>query len=159
MHGLNFHNCLFVYIMKKLAWLNMPECDAVSFSSQYKQLVPLEQIKSKKKKLGVIIFFLSLGYTESIFKRKRIIPNINHPSPPLRAQAERQAVNFCVQGMSNIWPIYYIVLERKSIQKGNFICDLFCWSKSAVFYTSNKLREWHRLKHFIIWYYCLLLEK
>lgn len=156
MHGLNFHNCLFVYIMKisKLAWLNMPECDAVSFSSQYKQLVPLEQIKSKKKKLGVIIFFLSLGYTESIFKRKRIIPNINHPFPPLRAQAERQAVNFCVQGMSNIWPQSTTLSLKENLFKRITLCNLFCWSKSPVFYTSNKLREWQRLKHFIIWYYC-----
>ncbi|XP_063435406.1 DNA polymerase nu-like isoform X2 [Mytilus trossulus] len=38
------------------------------------------------------------GFTSTIFKRKRMIPNIKHPSPPLRAQAERQAVNFCVQG-------------------------------------------------------------
>lgn len=78
------------------------------------------RILMKSKKNWVIIY-LSLGYTESIFKRKRMIPNINHPSPPLRAQAERQAVNFCVQGMfNNICPIYYFVLERKSIQKGNF---------------------------------------
>ncbi|XP_052099032.1 DNA polymerase nu-like [Mytilus californianus] len=38
------------------------------------------------------------GFTSTIFKRKRMIPNIKHPSPPFRAQAERQAVNFCVQG-------------------------------------------------------------
>ncbi|XP_061189535.1 DNA polymerase nu-like [Saccostrea echinata] len=45
-----------------------------------------------------IEFCRQKGYTESIFKRRRIIPNITHPSPPLRAQAERKAVNFCVQG-------------------------------------------------------------
>ncbi|XP_064631725.1 DNA polymerase nu-like [Lineus longissimus] len=38
------------------------------------------------------------GYTQTIFKRRRLIPNIQHKSPVLRAQAERQAVNFCVQG-------------------------------------------------------------
>lgn len=68
MHGLNFHNCLFVYIMKKLALLNMPECDAVSFSSQYKQLVPLEQIKSKKKNYN--IFFILRLYRVNIQEKK-----------------------------------------------------------------------------------------
>ncbi|XP_033756749.1 DNA polymerase nu-like [Pecten maximus] len=38
------------------------------------------------------------GFTTTIFKRRRLIPNIKSPSPVLRAQAERQAVNFCVQG-------------------------------------------------------------
>ncbi|XP_013403383.1 DNA polymerase nu [Lingula anatina] len=38
------------------------------------------------------------GYVCTIFKRRRWFPNIKHPSPMLRAQAERQAVNFCVQG-------------------------------------------------------------
>ncbi|KAL5022323.1 hypothetical protein ScPMuIL_001478 [Solemya velum] len=38
------------------------------------------------------------GFTKTIFNRRRIIPNINSSHPPLRAQAERQAVNFCVQG-------------------------------------------------------------
>lgn len=38
------------------------------------------------------------GYTCSIFKRRRLFLNIRHGNPALRAQAERQCVNFCVQG-------------------------------------------------------------
>ncbi|KAK7479333.1 hypothetical protein BaRGS_00029411 [Batillaria attramentaria] len=49
------------------------------------------------------------GYTESILGRRRWVPKINHHTPQVRAQAERQAVNFCVQGgyhsaMHNIIP-------------------------------------------------------
>ncbi|XP_053407727.1 DNA polymerase nu-like isoform X3 [Mercenaria mercenaria] len=39
------------------------------------------------------------GYTRTIFKRRRLFPNIRHGNPALRAQAERQCVNFCVQGL------------------------------------------------------------
>ncbi|XP_052771079.1 uncharacterized protein LOC128210768 [Mya arenaria] len=38
------------------------------------------------------------GYTCSIFRRHRLFPNISHSNHGLRAQAERQCVNFCVQG-------------------------------------------------------------
>jgi DNA polymerase-1 len=38
------------------------------------------------------------GYQATIFKRRRYFPNICHGSHNLQAQAERQAVNFCVQG-------------------------------------------------------------
>ncbi|XP_028518667.1 DNA polymerase nu-like [Exaiptasia diaphana] len=38
------------------------------------------------------------GYVCTIFKRKRWFPHINAPQFNLRAQAERQAVNFVVQG-------------------------------------------------------------
>ncbi|XP_064603346.1 DNA polymerase nu-like isoform X2 [Liolophura sinensis] len=43
-------------------------------------------------------FCRSNGYTCTVFKRRRLIPNITSKSPKLKAQAERQAVNFCVQG-------------------------------------------------------------
>ncbi|XP_074640190.1 DNA polymerase nu-like [Tubulanus polymorphus] len=38
------------------------------------------------------------GYVCTIFKRRRLIPNIDNDVYFIRAQAERQAVNFCVQG-------------------------------------------------------------
>ncbi|KAI0209399.1 DNA polymerase nu [Lamellibrachia satsuma] len=38
------------------------------------------------------------GYQETIFRRRRQLPHIHHWRAPLRAQCERQAVNFCVQG-------------------------------------------------------------
>ncbi|GFR97839.1 DNA polymerase nu [Elysia marginata] len=43
-------------------------------------------------------FAKEYGYTETICARRRYFPHINSPSPVLRAQAQRQAVNFCVQG-------------------------------------------------------------
>lgn len=43
-------------------------------------------------------FAKAFGYTETICARRRYFPHINSPSPVLRAQAQRQAVNFCVQG-------------------------------------------------------------
>ncbi|KAK3610435.1 hypothetical protein CHS0354_016612 [Potamilus streckersoni] len=45
-----------------------------------------------------ISFCQKNGYTTTIFKRRRKFQNINHPAPHLSAQAERQAINFCVQG-------------------------------------------------------------
>ncbi|XP_050399369.1 DNA polymerase nu isoform X2 [Patella vulgata] len=38
------------------------------------------------------------GFTSTIFGRRRYVPNIRSFNPVLRAQAERQCVNFCVQG-------------------------------------------------------------
>lgn len=124
MHGLNFHNCLFVYIMKisKLAWLNMPECDAVSFSSQYEQLVPLEQIKSKKKKIrSYNIFFILRLYRVNIQEKK----DHSKYQPPLPSTPssswETSSQLLCPGYVQYMTTIYYIVLERKSIQKDNFM--------------------------------------
>lgn len=98
-------------------------------------------MKSEKIRSSNYIF-LFVGYTESIFKRKRMIPNINHPFPPLRAQAERQAVNFCVQGMSNVTNILlYFVLERKSIQKGNFMQPVLLINHQSFILVLNSNRE------------------
>ncbi len=41
-----------------------------------------------------------LGYTETLFGRRRYLPEINAHHPQLRAQAERMAVNHPVQGTS-----------------------------------------------------------
>ncbi|XP_076439647.1 DNA polymerase nu-like [Babylonia areolata] len=38
------------------------------------------------------------GYTETVMGRKRWLGRVHHQAAHLRAQAERQAVNFCVQG-------------------------------------------------------------
>lgn len=39
-----------------------------------------------------------LGYVETLFGRRRFLPDIHSPAPQLRAQAERMAVNMPVQG-------------------------------------------------------------
>lgn len=80
---------------EKLAeYLKIPAVDAKNIIDSFLVSFPAVNHFSRR----CIEFCRQKGYTESIFKRKRMIPNINHPSPPLRAQAERQAVNFCVQG-------------------------------------------------------------
>ena len=38
------------------------------------------------------------GYTETLCGRRRYFSNISHKSQGLRSYAQRQAVNFCVQG-------------------------------------------------------------
>ena len=50
---------------------------------------------------GCYLFFLlpcGAGYTESLMGRRRWFPRVHHKAAVIRAQAERQAVNFCVQG-------------------------------------------------------------
>lgn len=80
---------------EKLAeYLKIPAVEAKNIIDSFLVSFPAVNHFSRR----CIEFCRQKGYTESIFKRKRMIPNINHPSPPLRAQAERQAVNFCVQG-------------------------------------------------------------
>lgn len=44
------------------------------------------------------ILYFCLGYVLSIMGRRRTLPNINSPDWLIRMQAERQAVNFVVQG-------------------------------------------------------------
>lgn len=39
-----------------------------------------------------------LGYAETLFGRRRYLPEINAHHPQLRSQAERMAVNHCIQG-------------------------------------------------------------
>jgi DNA polymerase-1 len=43
-------------------------------------------------------FVKEKGYTETLFGRKRYLPDIHSFTPPIRAAAERAAVNFPIQG-------------------------------------------------------------
>lgn len=55
--------------------------------------------------LPVCLMLLSFGrpgYMESIMGRRRHLPRIRERDPQLRAQAERQAVNFVVQGTQSL---------------------------------------------------------
>ena len=45
-------------------------------------------------------FVKEKGYTETLFGRKRYLPDIHSFTPPIRAAAERAAVNFPIQGMA-----------------------------------------------------------
>ncbi|CAG0883209.1 unnamed protein product [Darwinula stevensoni] len=70
------------------------EEDALIFMTNFKQSFPeiqkyMEDVMTKCRKKG---------YVETIFGRRRYLPNINSSSPQARAQSERQALNTTVQG-------------------------------------------------------------
>ena len=72
----------------------IPVEDARSFIEQYfvrfpKVLDFMEQTKG---------FARSHGYVETMFGRRRYLPEVNSSTPSLRAQAERMAVNHPIQG-------------------------------------------------------------
>lgn len=46
--------------------------------------------------MNIVYFYV--GYVLSVMGRRRSLPNINSPDWAVRMQAERQAVNFVVQG-------------------------------------------------------------
>lgn len=48
--------------------------------------------------VNILCFSFCLGYVLSIMGRRRTLPNISSPDWGIRMQAERQAVNFVVQG-------------------------------------------------------------
>ncbi len=52
--------------------------------------------------LKMLCFCFCVGYVLSIMGRRRTLPNINSPDWSIRMQAERQAVNFVVQGRMNV---------------------------------------------------------
>ncbi|XP_046549323.1 DNA polymerase nu-like isoform X2 [Haliotis rubra] len=80
---------------EKLAdYLKVSSNDAKAIMTSFLTKFPAVNSFTKK----CVEFCQQHGFTHTIFKRKRLIPHINHPSPQLRAQAGRQAVNFCVQG-------------------------------------------------------------
>ncbi|KAH9524927.1 hypothetical protein Btru_028298 [Bulinus truncatus] len=65
------------------------------------------------------------GYTETISGRKRYFPHINSSSQNLRSQAQRQAVNFCVQGSAaDICKLAMICVDEKLKQQKHLTCKL-----------------------------------
>lgn len=72
----------------------------------------------------------TFGHTETVSGRRRYFPHINHASPVIRAQARRQAVNFCVQGK---------IYHRATNQTCSFIASLitcifyYCFHNNTAF--------------------------
>ncbi|KAK7008896.1 DNA polymerase I [Biomphalaria glabrata] len=65
------------------------------------------------------------GYTETICGRRRYFPHINSSSANLRSQAQRQAVNFCVQGSAaDICKLAMIKVDERLKQTQNMSCRL-----------------------------------
>ncbi|RUS72236.1 hypothetical protein EGW08_020009, partial [Elysia chlorotica] len=70
-------------------------------------------------------FAKEFGYTETICARRRYFPHINSSSHILRAQAQRQAVNFCVQGSAaDICKLAMLSVEEALKEHNEINCRL-----------------------------------
>jgi DNA polymerase I len=59
------------------------------------------------------------GYTETLFGRRRLIPDLQSPNYSRRAAAERQAMNAGIQGLAaDIFKVALVVLDRKLLEGG-----------------------------------------
>ena len=96
-------------------------------SQTYKSLSPAPFLKLERKvhttnsktlfpavyNLLACYELVHVGCLSTICKRKRWFPNLNSANPQLKSHAERQAVNFPVQGELTIWrgaPLIRIIL-------------------------------------------------
>lgn len=60
------------------------------------------------------------GYTETLFKRRRLLPTIHSPIPFIRAMAERMAMNAPIQGTAaDIMKIAIVAVQKKIDESGN----------------------------------------
>ncbi len=75
----------------------------------------MQELKEKAHKLG---------YAETIFGRKRFLPEINSPNPRLRANAERVAINMPVQGTSADIVKMAMVETHKSLSGVNLLLQI-----------------------------------
>ena len=64
------------------------------------------------------------GYTETIFGRKRYIPEIHSRAPHLRASAERMAINHPLQGSAADIMKMAMVATQEEIEKEKLDCRL-----------------------------------
>jgi DNA polymerase-1 len=77
--------------------LGLSQLEAEDFIDRYKNVYP----QVFKYLEGVIESTRRLGYVETLFGRRRYLPEINSGSSVLAAQAERAALNMPVQGTSS----------------------------------------------------------
>lgn len=60
------------------------------------------------------------GYTETLFKRRRLLPTIHSPIPFIRAMAERMAMNAPIQGSAaDIMKIAIVAVQKKINESGH----------------------------------------
>ncbi|KAI8485939.1 hypothetical protein Bbelb_362600 [Branchiostoma belcheri] len=101
---------------EKLAtYLNVSAAEAKGFISSFLRRFPgvsrfthkcIEECKAK-------------GHVRTILKRWRLIPNIKSPNFFLKSQAERQAVNFVVQGSAaDICKLAMILVAKQLVERG-----------------------------------------
>uniref|UniRef100_A0A8C6DFG0 DNA-directed DNA polymerase n=1 Tax=Moschus moschiferus TaxID=68415 RepID=A0A8C6DFG0_MOSMO len=71
-----------------------------TLTSQWKDISPEHVTHTDREQTKKVVYSVvyGAGYVESIMGRRRPLPRIRAHDPQLRAQAERQAVNFVVQG-------------------------------------------------------------
>ena len=59
------------------------------------------------------------GYTETLFGRRRLIPDLQSPNYSRRSAAERQAMNAGIQGLAaDIFKVALVELDRKLLDGG-----------------------------------------
>lgn len=91
--------------------------DAKKFIAAYFQAYPgIKRYMDETKALA-----MKLGYVETLFGRRRPLPEIQSMLPQVRSQAERMAINMPVQGTSaDMIKLAMIALDKKlsSISKG-----------------------------------------
>lgn len=83
-----------------------------------------------------------LGYSETLYRRRRYLPNINHPSQELRARAERQAWNLQIQGTAgDIMKSGQLVVSRYTAE---YDADLRCQVHDEVWglVRQERANEW-----------------
>ncbi len=94
--------------------------EAQNFIDRYRALYPrvflfLEEVIESTRKLG---------FVETLYGRRRYLPDINSSSPLLRSAAERAAINMPVQGTAaDIMKLAMIKIEAR-IKKQELICDI-----------------------------------
>lgn len=95
--------------------LGTTRAEAQFFYTQYFETFPDIQAYFSK----VVEDAKSDGYTETLFKRRRLLPTIHSPIPFITAMAERMAMNAPIQGTAaDIMKIAISAVQKKIDEKG-----------------------------------------
>ena len=99
----------------------IPMDEARNFIENYFVRFPkiVEYIESTK------VFARTNGYTETLFGRKRYIPDIHSTAPPLLAAAERIAINHPIQGTAaDIMKMAMIEVAKEVSPKADMLLQI-----------------------------------
>ncbi len=95
--------------------LNIPVKEASEILDAY--FVAFPNVKAYMD--GAVAEARNKGYTETLFGRRRLIPDLQSPNYSRRAAAERQAMNAGIQGLAaDIFKVALVQLDRKLLEGG-----------------------------------------
>ncbi len=95
--------------------LNVPVKEAQEILDAY--FVAFPKVKSYMD--AAVADARNKGYTETLFGRRRLIPDLQSPNYSRRAAAERQAMNAGIQGLAaDIFKVALVELDRKLLDLG-----------------------------------------